>query len=127
MEVTSVVMEIGPVVGMTIAIKRPTYAITAATIDRRGAKAAAAVNRKPAASEPAAMECGAAASESTAVKSAATATKTTATVEASATTAEAATTAAAAMTHFGRKAIGCKFDGWSRAGTCERKRLGALL
>jgi hypothetical protein len=31
------------------------------------------------------------------------------------------------MADFRRKTIGCIFDGWSRAGTRERQRLGALM
>jgi hypothetical protein len=125
MEVTSVVIKIGPVVGVTIAIEGPTYAIAAATIDRRGAKAAAAVNRKPAASEPAAMEGGPATSEATPVKSAAAETTASTTTEAAASATAHATTAAVA--HFGRKTIGCIFYEWSGARTRERKRLGALV
>ena len=87
MEVTPVVMEMRPVVGMTISIamaaamEHPRRAITAATEHRRGTKAAA-VDR--AASEPAAAE-------------------------ATASTATETTTTAAAMLDFCRQPVGCKF------------------
>ena len=93
MEVTPVVMEMRPVVGMTISIamaaamEDPRRAITAATEHRRGTKAAA-VDRT--ASEPAAMERSPAAPEPTAPE----------------------TTTTAAMTaeaDFSRQPVGCKF------------------
>lgn len=146
MEVTPVVMEMRPVVGMTISIamaaamEHPRRAITAATEHRRGTKAAAmdraasepaAVERSPAAPESAAMKPAAA--ETTAVK-AATATAeaaavkaTPAAAEATASTATETTTAAAAMLDFCRQPVGCKFRRRYRAGTRKRERLGALL
>jgi hypothetical protein len=70
MEVTPVVIEMGPVVGVTISV-----AITATAINRRCAKTTAAengscakaatVDRDPTASESAAVKCRAAATETT--------------------------------------------------------------
>ena len=138
MEVTPVVMEMRPVIGVPISV-----AVTAAMKDRRRAKAttaerrrgakAAAMDRYATASEPAATERGTAAPEATAMKPAApktTAVKSaTAAAEAAASTAPETTTAAAATAKADvrRQPVGCKFRGRRRAGTRKRERFGALL
>ena len=113
MEVTPVVMEMRPVIGVTIsvaiaaAMEDARRAITAATEHRRGTKAAA-VDRTT--SEPAAMERSPAAPEPTAMKPAAA--ETTASAEAATPTAPETTTTAATMTaeaDFSRQPVGCKF------------------
>jgi hypothetical protein len=106
MEVTPVVIEMGPVVGVAVtvaiaaAMKDARRTKTAAAEHGRGAKAAT-MDRNATASEPATMKRGTAASETSAVKSAA------AETTASTTPAEAATTAA--MLNLGRETIGCVF------------------
>jgi hypothetical protein len=151
MEVTPVMMEVRPVIGVTVAV-----AITAAMVDAGRAKTASAINgrsakaatvdrhpaapeaatveRPAAAPETAAMERRAAAPESAAVKAAAaktssaTATETTTAAATEASTAAATKTAAtAAVLNFDRQPIGCMLRSRSRAWTCERQRLGALL
>jgi hypothetical protein len=108
-EVTPVVIEMGPVIGVTISV-----AVAAAMKDRRRAKTttpehrrsaeATAVNRT--ASEPAAMKCRAAASEASTMKRRAAAPKTS-TVKSAATKTAAA--AVAAMLNLGRQSVGCVF------------------
>ena len=134
MEVTPVVVEVRPVKRVTVSV-----AMTAATVDRRCAKTAAAenvssaktaaVDCRPTASEAAAVERRAAATETTAVKPAAS--KAAASTAAETTTTAAAKTAAtmatATVPNFGRQPIGCVFRSRSRAGTCKRQRLSALL
>ena len=142
MEVTPVVVEVRPVKRVTVSV-----AMTAATVDRRCAKTAAAENVSsaktaavdchPTASEAAAVERRAAAAE-TAMAAASAETATAAASKAAASTAaETTTTAAAAkaaatmatatVPNFGRQPIGCVFRSRSRAGTCKRQRLSALL
>jgi hypothetical protein len=132
MEVTPVVIEMGPVIRVTISV-----AITAATVDRRCAKTAtaenvssaktAAVDCETAAPESAAVKCRAAAAE-TAMAAASAETATAAASKASAATAKAAATmATATVPNFGRQPIGNVFRSRSRAGTCKRQRLSALL
>jgi hypothetical protein len=116
------VIEMRPVIDVAISVPHAT-----ATKDRRGAKAAAAMNGISTAAETTAMECGAAASESTAMESAAASETTASTTVEAAASATAHATASAAMTNFGRKPVGCRLYGRNRAGTCKRKRLGALV
>jgi hypothetical protein len=118
MEVTPVVIEMGPVIGVPVCV-----AIAAAMKDRRRAKTttaeygrctkAATMDRNATASEPATMERGTAAPESTAMKPAAaetTAVKaSTAAAEATASTTAETAAAVAAMLNLGRQPIGCKF------------------
>ena len=95
MEVTPVVMEMRPVIGVAIAV-----AHAAAAEHGRGAKAAT-MDRNATASEPATMKRGTAASESTAVKPAA--------AEATASTTMETAAAMTAVPDFGRQIVGCKF------------------
>ena len=135
MEVTPVVVEVRPVKRVTVSV-----AMTAATVDRRCAKTAAAENVSsaktaavdchPTASEAAAVERRAAATETTAVKPAASKAAASTAAETTTTTAAAktaATMATATVPNFGRQPIGCVFRSRSRAGTCKRQRLSALL
>ena len=105
MEVTPVVVEMGPMIGVAVCV-----AIAAAMEDGRGAKAATmdrnataseptTVERRTAAPEAAAMNPAAA--EATAVKSAA--------AKATASTATKTAAAVAAMLNLGRQSIGCVF------------------
>jgi hypothetical protein len=118
MEVTPVVMEMRPVVGVAIsvamaaAMEDPRRTITATPEHRRGTKATAvncaasepaAVKRSPAAPEPTAVKATTAATEAAAMKATAT------TAEAAASTAPETATAAAAMLDFSRQPVGCKF------------------
>ena len=112
MEVTPVVMEMRPVIGVTIsvaiaaAMEDARRAITAATEHRRGTKAAA-VDRT--ASEPAAMERSTAAPEPTAMKPATAEATTAAAKTAASTTTETTAAAMTAVADFGRQIVGCKF------------------
>jgi hypothetical protein len=137
MEVTPVMMEVRPVVGVTVAV-----AITAAMVDRGGTKTAsaidgrsakaamvdrhaaapepAAVKRRAAASKTAAVERRATASEAAAVKAAAAKASSATATKTSATAAKAAApVATATVLNFGRQPIGCILRSRSRAWTCE--------
>ena len=132
MEVTPVMMEVRPVVGVTVAVAITAAMVdagrtkTASAIDGRSAKAAmvdrhaaapepAAVKRRAAAPETAAVERRATAPEAAAAKaSSATATKTSATAAKAA-----APVATATVLNFGRQPIGCILRSRGRAWTCE--------
>lgn len=126
-EVTPV-MEIGPVVRVTIsdiatAIEAGSDAI--ATAAKYGTCAvAAAMHREPAASESAAVKGTATAMKSTAPET--TAVKSTAAETTTAATAESAAVPASTVTNFGRQTVGCMFRRRSRSRTRKRERFGAL-
>ncbi len=142
MEVTPVMMEVRPVIGVTVAV-----AITAAMVDAGRTKTASAINgrsakaatvdRHPAAPESTAVERPAATPESAAVERPAAAPETAAVKAAAAktssatatktTTAAATEASTAAVLNFDRQPIGCMLRSRSRAWTCERQRFGALL
>jgi hypothetical protein len=125
MEVTPVVVEVWPVIGVTVAVAIPAAMVdagrtkAATAINGRSAKAAT-VDRHPTAPEAAAVKRRAAASKSTAMKTAAAETSAAASKAATATAAKtAATMATATVPNFGRQPIGCILRSRHRAWTCE--------